>query len=250
MNETERPVPTKPLKFIKQTRKASLDGRKTQTRRPIDPQPDVFPCTWNLHEWPSSEAFRRDAWRFCPYGWPGDVFQIGGVDFVITNVRPDRLQNITEEDAKADGVTVPLDAVMAAAVVHDTPARLEFWHLWISIYGVESMKLNPWVWVITYYRVFGLESLKIELAKLESYHTNVPAPPTTLTQLSAFPVYWKLFGMLGIQERERFFNSDPERRAVRINDDFFRVVRWMPTLESGWRRLAYIEFCAWYGINK
>jgi len=71
----------------------------------------------------------------------------------ITEVRVQRLQEISEEDAKAEGVIVKADAEIAARVACDTPARMEFWALWQSINGSGSWEANPWVWAISFRKV-------------------------------------------------------------------------------------------------
>lgn len=58
----------------------------------------------------------------------------------ITGVRVERLQDISAEDAAAEGLT-------GRAKMHD------FGVLWSSIYGDESWQANPWVWVIEFKRV-------------------------------------------------------------------------------------------------
>jgi hypothetical protein len=60
----------------------------------------------------------------------------------VTGVRVERLQAISIEDAKAEGVTFnPL--------LHTDP-RESFIHLWTSINGAESWAANPWVWVVEF----------------------------------------------------------------------------------------------------
>lgn len=89
----------------------------------------------------------------------------------VTDVRVERLQSISEEDAKAEGVKrgaggshfyfypckdlrddsyiadiKPLRGVLQAP----SAAQLSFASLWASINGWESWNLNPWVWVISF----------------------------------------------------------------------------------------------------
>lgn len=80
----------------------------------------------------------------------------------ITDVRAERLHDISEEDAEAEGVfrhvPVPGDGepsfknYMKSADRMPTyiNARGSFYSLWVSIYGSESWNNNPWVWVISY----------------------------------------------------------------------------------------------------
>lgn len=60
----------------------------------------------------------------------------------ITEVRVQRLQECSNEDAIAEGIGSPLDARYAAA--HEYRA------LWESINGPESWTANPWVWALTF----------------------------------------------------------------------------------------------------
>jgi hypothetical protein len=55
----------------------------------------------------------------------------------ITNIRVERVQDISEEDAHAEGVET----------------RPAFKCLWESIHGQQSWQTNPWAWVLTYRRV-------------------------------------------------------------------------------------------------
>ncbi len=64
----------------------------------------------------------------------------------ITGVRVERLNSISEEDAKAEG------APTECCVIGDKHF-LGFRSLWKSIYGDESWQSNPWVWVIEFRRV-------------------------------------------------------------------------------------------------
>ena len=76
----------------------------------------------------------------------------------ITGVRVERLQAITEGDAKAEGAAWRIDAGgdLHGAFSHvDTPIeyRNHFRDLWTKINGQESWDANPWVWVIEFSRV-------------------------------------------------------------------------------------------------
>lgn len=55
----------------------------------------------------------------------------------ITNIRVERLQDISEEDARAEGFS----------------SRAEFQQTWQALYGVDSWNSNPWVWVIEFKRI-------------------------------------------------------------------------------------------------
>ncbi|HBL5309986.1 TPA: hypothetical protein LR328_004264 [Salmonella enterica subsp. enterica serovar Rissen] len=82
----------------------------------------------------------------------------------ITNVRVERLNDISECDARAEGVPP------AGSLLPDHPgtfltpkgdfamAKVAFQRLWESIYGEESWNANPWVWVIEFERIQGATS--------------------------------------------------------------------------------------------
>ncbi|MGP0824383.1 hypothetical protein ACJ8PP_06020 [Serratia sp. CY82423] len=67
----------------------------------------------------------------------------------ITAVRVERLNDISEEDAKAEGVAPSQHIITPPEALY----RVGFLKLWQSIYGEESWGANPWVWVIEFRRV-------------------------------------------------------------------------------------------------
>ncbi|EKM0364278.1 hypothetical protein PTT43_002920 [Cronobacter turicensis] len=68
----------------------------------------------------------------------------------ITGVRVERLRDLSEEDARAEGITPP-----AGGVLPGWKYRINFRDLWISIYGADNWEANPWVWVVEFKRVEG-----------------------------------------------------------------------------------------------
>lgn len=88
---------------------------------------DVIPIKWK----PSSQMTRRRS----------------RILLEITDVRVERLQDISGEDARSEGF-----------ICADSPAVGdidEFSHSWKSIYGEDSWQANPWVWVIEFRRVIA-----------------------------------------------------------------------------------------------
>ena len=77
----------------------------------------------------------------------------------ITDVRVERLNAISEEDARAEGVAKLRGGFwkhyQPGWTQHQLSARGSFVTLWKSIYGDESWNSNPWVWVIEFKRVEG-----------------------------------------------------------------------------------------------
>lgn len=237
----------RPILFSAPMVRAILEGRKTQTRRVVKPQPsdwaEVFqPAPVDLPDGTYGSAGKwvqstRDGNIIhgmvgCPYGKPGDRLWVrenfwqygryaitGGttksgkpevtfcheydltfraevsgvifhppkekpqsrfdlgfhsrpsiflerkyarIDLEITAVRVERLQDISEDDARAEG------AFLKRCQCSDTPKSIigipfnqtwchihgeEFKHLWQSINGAESWEANPWLWVVEFERV-------------------------------------------------------------------------------------------------
>lgn len=68
----------------------------------------------------------------------------------ITEVRVQRLQEISEEDSIAEGVQhVGMGVHVGATQPHISPVKA-YRDLWDSINGVGSWDANPWVWAITF----------------------------------------------------------------------------------------------------
>lgn len=67
----------------------------------------------------------------------------------ITDVRVERLNDISEEDAQAEGVSPSTHEITPPEAVY----RVGFGELWRSIYGDENWEKNPWVWCISFKRV-------------------------------------------------------------------------------------------------
>ncbi|HGL5856951.1 TPA: hypothetical protein ACKFQM_003674, partial [Klebsiella pneumoniae] len=185
--------------------RALLDGRKTQTRRPIKWKQTRFTEIGEREDgskWPWSEDAEHacDFWHPCPFGavgdriWVREAFRVHSratdvatlvykasernswteqtrrvpvavcnkpatpekwtpslhmprwasrILLEITGVRVERLRSMSQDDARAEGVI---------AASGPMEAGLAFRELWDSIYGEESWKANPWVWVIEFKR--------------------------------------------------------------------------------------------------
>ncbi|GAB7402988.1 hypothetical protein OUHCRE4_11160 [Enterobacter hormaechei subsp. steigerwaltii] len=79
----------------------------------------------------------------------------------ITGVRVERLNSISQEDAQAEG----MELTGWRPTYSDPDSGGEVWtpydnfaQLWESIYGDESWRSNPWVWVIEFKRIEGGEA--------------------------------------------------------------------------------------------
>lgn len=87
-----------------------------------------------LDSWPWKRSILSSI--HCPRG-------LSRITLGITAVRFQRLQDISEEDARAEGVVG--DGIIRASSV--------YFELWDAINGEGSWMLNPWVWAITFTRV-------------------------------------------------------------------------------------------------
>jgi len=67
----------------------------------------------------------------------------------ITGVRVERLKDISEEDAMAEGVDGENEAAKIGAEWYEKPKRA-YRRLWEQINGPGSWDLNPWVWVVEF----------------------------------------------------------------------------------------------------
>lgn len=185
--------------------RALLNGRKTQTRRIMKPQPTS--CPRGGHWWPSNifksmlhveeemqngkgvwDGLVSDA---CPIGKVGDRIWVretfsekmdwedgsccavnysatsespvgkkwkpsihmprehSRILLEITDVRIERLNSISEDDAQAEGAAPATHTITPPEAVY----RVGFADLWRSIYGEESWKANLWVWAIEFKRI-------------------------------------------------------------------------------------------------
>lgn len=81
----------------------------------------------------------------------------------ITDVRVERLNAISEEDARAEGIIdggcLNCGEPEPCGCANPEPDATDaFAYLWQSIYGQENWNANPWVWVIEFKRVEGGEA--------------------------------------------------------------------------------------------
>ena len=190
----------KPIVFSGPMVRAILDGRKSQTRRVLKPQPPVYmsslrPWFQNPSIWIDADGTNYEV--RCPFSvgqmlWVREMWavpsseSIGGKTFPIedvayaadalscdlenvaihwrpsihmprwasritleiTDVRVQRVQRITNDDAQAEGV-VPI-AWLGNAQLNDY--RVPFIRLWDSLNAKHGhgWDTNPWVWAISF----------------------------------------------------------------------------------------------------
>lgn len=78
----------------------------------------------------------------------------------VTDVRVERLREISEDDAVAEGANKMYEAGFGGfyldepeIIDYDADYRTGFKKIWQSINGVASWYANPWVWVISFKRI-------------------------------------------------------------------------------------------------
>ena len=94
------------------------------------------------------------AWRATDhpkaFTWKPSIFMprwASRITLELTGIRVERLQEISEADARAEGVT------LRGITRHESECRGEYRALWESINGPESWDSNPFVWVIEFKRL-------------------------------------------------------------------------------------------------
>ncbi|EEC3119720.1 hypothetical protein LK837_004922 [Salmonella enterica] len=75
----------------------------------------------------------------------------------ITDVRVERLNDISQSDAIAEGAPPSHPSIDRVSQEYGFPdfSRSWFGQTWQNIYGEEAWAANPWVWVIEFKRVEG-----------------------------------------------------------------------------------------------
>lgn len=73
----------------------------------------------------------------------------------ITDGRVERLQAVSEADARAEGIVSTHDGygLPDGSHYHAGDPRIAYWSLWDSINGAGSTQANPWVWVVEFKRI-------------------------------------------------------------------------------------------------
>ena len=154
------------IKFSDEMLAAVMDGRKTQTRRLMKPQPvlngnfyEIFGAGWSKGIKRVTVAPGHSLERNFPYGALGDIIPFADKDgnikgeIEIVDVWLQQVQDISEEDAVAEGA--PPNGSVARYFGFPDFHRSWFGQAWWHIYGEKGWKDNPWVWVIEFKQVRG-----------------------------------------------------------------------------------------------
>ena len=148
----------RPILFNAEMVRAYLSGTKTQTRRVIKPQPINRPVLVD-GQWLDAECFAPCVKMKCPYGQPGD--RIWGRDRIVADiveVRVERVQDISEDDAMAEGIVIKsyngfdVSDERARSCELGYTHKANFANLWDSINPEpgKNWDSNPWVWVVEF----------------------------------------------------------------------------------------------------
>ena len=95
-------------------------------------------------------------------GWTSPMFMprsLSRITLELTDVRVERLQDISEADAQAEGVTPKWEPGCSGRLVEAfrgfsfRPAASAYADLWESINGAGSWDANPYVWALSFKRV-------------------------------------------------------------------------------------------------
>lgn len=183
-----KPMKQTPIIFSTEMVEAVLEGRKTQTRRIVKCNSPEFISIVIALETGSrnnDDLKKEMALAFCPYKQVGDVlwvketFRLDGnrirykafcqnpkeykwksslfmpkfaarIWLRITNIKIERLNNISYADARAEGIPLPPAGASQEQIDQAYDEIHEFGSLWESINGKDSWSENPWVWVIEF----------------------------------------------------------------------------------------------------
>ena len=90
------------------------------------------------------------------YKWKPSIYMprwSSRITLEVTGVRVERLQDISEEDAQAEGAPLELGVLERTILGAKARYRSGFVRLWESINGPGSWDANPWVWCVSFKRV-------------------------------------------------------------------------------------------------
>ena len=144
------------IRFTGEMVRAILDGRKTQIRRLIKPQPKED--YWKIRQLDNGKyLFYQDSYIpngtyeypfLCHVGQIGDRLLASRITLEITDIRVERVKDIELEDIRHEGLVFSPEC-------DGSIMRTQFKNLWDSIYEKKGSGWdeNPWVWVIEFKQI-------------------------------------------------------------------------------------------------
>lgn len=120
------------------------------------PWPRVNACAYRADTSPENDKVRESY----GYRWRPSIHMprwASRLSVDIVNLRVERLHDISEADARAEGIATLADGGWGWPEwpCGCTSARAAFMALWKEINGAESWDANPWVWVVEFRWVEG-----------------------------------------------------------------------------------------------
>lgn len=98
--------------------------------------------------------------QFAPPKWKPSIFMpraASRIHLEIVAIRVERLHDISEADAEAEGapwICVPLRSEgLVPPSIHGHGHKMGYFILWESIHGQGSWAVNPWLWCLTFKRI-------------------------------------------------------------------------------------------------
>ena len=176
----------RPILFSSLMVRAILAGQKTQTRRAWRVQPPLGTRVgwvpgqsttpygkegdrlWVREAWArtivgtgTEMVVYREGDNRTDYGgpWKPGIHMFrrdSRITLEITGVRVERLQEVSEVDAMAEGIVSQRGGgfgLPAGEHFHALDPRISYWSLWDAINGQGSVEANPWVWVVEFRRL-------------------------------------------------------------------------------------------------
>ncbi|WP_368903800.1 ASCH domain-containing protein [Providencia sp. 2.29] len=156
------------IKFNDAMLAAVMDGRKTQTRRPMKVQPvlngnwwEVYGAGWGKDSKSMPAVPGHSLANNCPYGKVGEIISVADKDgnikgkIEITDVWIQQVQEISQQDAMKEGAPPSHPSIDIVSREYGFPdfSRSWFAQVWMDIYGIDSWMNNEWVWVIEFKNV-------------------------------------------------------------------------------------------------
>ncbi len=176
----------KPILFNTEMVQAILDGRKSCTRRLVKPQPTAHygaQCIKPPYQ-PGDILYVRETWKKAPNGYyyyeswqRNDIADVtkwkpsihmpkkaARIWLKVTDVRVERLQEITEDGAKAEGINDEWACSWWRPTYYDPDSgrypryrdtfAFDLWDSTIKKSDIDryGWNANPWVWVIEFER--------------------------------------------------------------------------------------------------
>jgi hypothetical protein len=130
------------------------DGEPTNARRVLDG--DGVP-RWIVYRTDQPDVVWTDGDGYTgPSCWKPSIHMprwASRLTLEVMSVRADRLHDLSEEDARAEGAEVTNGHPELGALIGAGPSYLEgFAQLWRSINGPGSWEANPWLWCVAFRR--------------------------------------------------------------------------------------------------